>query len=306
MREKRPNTTPPTRRCGCFRRCAPGASLDGGGGDRAFLRDVFYPAAKDILDWHRRGTWYGIGVDPEDHLLRAGGPGTQLTWMDARVGDWVVTPRDGKPVEINALWHGALCLMADWGDEVGEENGCRAEALAVRESFRAKFWNAERECLYDVLADGRSGVEAPAQPDFRGEPAATICWKRDQQQAVVRIVERELLTPVGLRTLDRGDPEYKPRYQGGPAERDGAYHQGTVWPWLMGPFVDAYLCAFGKTAETLAHCRRLVDQLEDAVARGPCLGSVPEIYDGDEPHTARGCPAQAWSVAELARLKGML
>ena len=270
------------------------------GGDRAFLHDVFYPAAKDILDWHRRGTWFGIGVDPEDRLLRAGGPDTQLTWMDARANGRAVTPRNGKPVEINALWHAALCLMADWGDE-----GCRAEALAVRESFRAKFWNSGRECLYDVLAeDGPVSKLRPNQ--IFAVSLGNDLLEPDQQQAVVRIVERELLTPVGLRTLDRSDPDYKPRYQGGPAERDGAYHQGTVWPWLMGPFVDAYLCAFGKTPETLAYCRKLVGQLEDAAARGPCLGSVPEIYDAQEPHTARGCPAQAWSVAELARLKWML
>jgi glycogen debranching enzyme len=269
-------------------------------GDRAFLTEVFYPAAKDILEWHRRGTWYGIGVDPEDRLLRAGGPGTQLTWMDARVGDWVVTPRDGKPVEINALWHAALCLMADWGDD-----DSRTEALAVRESFRAKFWNAEQKCLYDVLApDGPVSKLRPNQ--IFAVSLGNDLLERDQQQAVVRIVEHELLTPVGLRTLDRGDPEYKPHYQGGPRERDGAYHQGTVWPWLMGPFIDAYLCAFGKTAETLAYSRRLVEQFEDAVTRGPCLGSVPEIYDAEKPHIARGCPAQAWSVAELARLRGML
>jgi len=270
------------------------------GGDRTFFRDVFYPAAKDILEWHRRGTWYGIGVDPEDRLLRAGGPGTQLTWMDAKVGDWVVTPRDGKPVEINALWHGALCLMADWGDE-----SCRVEALAVRESFRAKFWNAERQCLYDVIA--QSGPVSKLRPNqIFAVSLGNDLLERNQQQAVVRIVERELLTPVGLRTLDRGDPEYKPHFQGGPRERDGAYHQGTVWPWLMGPFVDAYLCAFGKTPETLAHCRGLVEHFEDAVTSGPCLGSVPEIYDAEEPHIARGCPAQAWSVAELLRMRRML
>jgi len=270
------------------------------GGDRAFLTEVFYPAAKDILDWHRRGTWFGIGVDSADRLLRAGGPDTQVTWMDARADGRAVTPRNGKPVEINALWHGALCLMADWGDE-----GCRAEALAVRESFRAKFWDSGRECLYDVLAeDGPVSKLRPNQ--IFAVSLGNDLLERDQQQAVVRIVERELLTPVGLRTLDRGDPDYKPRYQGGPAERDGAYHQGTVWPWLMGPFVDAYLCAVGKTPETLANCRKLVDRLEDAAARGPCLGSVPEIYDAEEPHIARGCPAQAWSVAELARLKWML
>jgi glycogen debranching enzyme len=275
------------------------------GGDRAFLGDVFFPAAKDILDWHRRGTWFGIGVDPEDRLLRAGGPGTQLTWMDARVNGRAVTPRHGKPVEINALWHGALCLMAEWGDEA-----CRSEALAVRESFRRKFWNAERQCLYDVLAeDGPVSKIRPNQVFTVSLGAVSLgndLLDRDQQQAVVRIVERELLTPVGLRTLERGDPEYKPRYEGGPAERDGAYHQGTVWPWLMGPFIDAYLCAFGKTPETLAYCRGLAGRFEEAVTRGPCLGSVPEIYDADEPHRARGCPAQAWSVAELARLKALL
>jgi glycogen debranching enzyme len=283
------------------------------GGDRAFLGDVFYPAAKDILDWHRRGTWYGIGVDPSDHLLRAGGRAgacagaedTQVTWMDARADGRAATPRHGKPVEINALWHGALCLMADWGDEVGSSNACRAEALAVRESFRRKFWDHGRQCLYDVLAeDGPVSKLRPNQ--IFAVSLGNDLLEPSQQQAVVRIVERELLTPVGLRTLDRGDPEYQPRYRGGPAERDGAYHQGTVWPWLMGPFVDAYLCAFGKTPETLAYCRRLVEQLEDAAALGPCLGSVPEIYDAEEPHIARGCPAQAWSVAELARLKAML
>jgi glycogen debranching enzyme len=270
------------------------------GGDREFLNDVFLPAARDILEWHRRGTWYGIGVDPKDHLLHAGGPDTQVTWMDARVNGMAVTPRHGKPVEINALWHGALCLMADWGDE-----SCRAEARAVRDSFRAKFWNSAGGCLYDVL-----GVDGPV-PKLRPNQIFAVSLGSDllasaQQQAVVRIVERELLTPVGLRTLDRGDPEYKPRYQGGPVDRDAAYHQGTVWPWLLGPFVDAYLCAFGKTPETLAYRRRLIGRLEDAGARGPCLGSVPEIYDGDAPHIARGCPAQAWSVAELARIKARL
>ncbi len=283
------------------------------GGDGEFLRDVFYPAAQDILDWHRRGTWFGIGVDSSDRLLRAGGRAgrgaggedTQLTWMDARAEGRAVTPRAGKPVEINALWHGALCLMADWGDEK-----CRAEALAVRESFRQKFWNAEKQCLYDVLAD--DGPVSKLRPNqIFAVSLGNDLLDRAGQQAVVRIVERELLTPVGLRTLDCGDPEYKPRYQGGPAERDAAYHQGTVWPWLMGAFVDAYLCAFGKTPETLAYCRRLVERFEDEVTRGPCLGSVPEIFDAErpdaeEPHIARGCPAQAWSVAELARMKGML
>jgi glycogen debranching enzyme len=277
------------------------------GGEKIFLRDVFYPAAKDILDWHRRGTWYGIAADPADHLLRAGTPGTQLTWMDVKVGDWVVTPRHGKPVEINALWHGALCLAADWADELGDAQAgsLRAEALLVRESFRAKFWNPERSCLYDVLTDdGPIRKLRPNQIFAVSLPHDLL--EEDQQQNVVRIVEQELLTSVGLRTLERADPDFKPRYEGSPRDRDAAYHQGTVWPWLLGPFVDAYLRAFGRSAETLAYCRNLVERLEEEAAKGGCLGSIAEIYDGDEPRYPRGCPAQAWSVAEMARLKASL
>ncbi|HWZ31389.1 MAG TPA: amylo-alpha-1,6-glucosidase [Bryobacteraceae bacterium] len=264
-------------------------------GDREFFRKTFYPAAKNIVDWHFRGTWFGIGVDPEDHLLRAGTPGTQLTWMDAKVGDWVVTPRHGKAVEINALWHAALSLMADWG-ESGEY---QREADLVKASFRRKFWNAERGCLYDLLTD--SGPVAKFRPN---QIFGVGLLAPDEQRSVVRAVERELLTPVGLRTLEHSDPEYKGRYQGSPVERDGAYHQGTVWPWLLGPYVDAYLSAFGPTDQNLEYCAGLVDRLE--AAGGGCLGSIPEIYDGDEPHRAGGCPAQAWSVAEALRIRSLL
>jgi predicted glycogen debranching enzyme len=268
------------------------------GGDRAFLRDVFYPAAKEIIDWHQRGTWYGIKVDPEDHLLSAGTPGTQLTWMDAKVGDWVVTPRHGKPVEINALWHAALCSMAEWSGEAQYH----LEADRVRESFRARFWNPDRECLYDLLTpDGPVAKVRPNQ--IFAVSLANELLGPDRQRAVVRVVERELLTPVGLRTLERSDPDYRPRYEGSPVERDGAYHQGTVWPWLLGPFIDAYLIALGRTPENLARCKRLVDALEGEAAKSGCLGSIAEIYDGDEPRYPRGCPAQAWSVAEIARVK---
>jgi glycogen debranching enzyme len=270
------------------------------GGDRAFLHDVFLPAAREIVDWHRRGTMYGIGVDPRDHLLRAGDSGTQLTWMDAKIGDRVITPRHGKAVEINALWHAALCLMGEWGDE-----DCRAESLRVRESFRKAFWNADRQCLYDVLHE--VGAVAKLRPNqIFAVSLGNDLLEASQQQAVVRIVERELLTPVGLRTLERSDPDYKPRYEGGPVERDEAYHQGTVWPWLLGPFVDAYLMAFGRTPETLEYCRGLVRQLDQEAARGPLLGSIAEIYDAEEPRYGRGCPAQAWSVAEAQRLRALL
>jgi glycogen debranching enzyme len=272
------------------------------GGSRDFLRDVFYPKAKEIVEWHRRGTWYGIHVDASDGLLSAGTPGTQLTWMDAKVGDWVVTPRHGKPVEINALWHGALCLMADWALELGDAADYASEALRVREGFRAKFWNAERSCLYDLLS------ESGPVTKFRPNQIFAVSLRHglldnSQERAVVQGVEKELLTPVGLRTLEPSDLEYKPHYRGSPWERDGAYHQGTVWPWLMGPFVDAYLSAFGATPDTLAYCSSLIVGLEEEAARSGCLDSIAEIYDGDAPRFPRGCPAQAWSVAEVARVK---
>jgi glycogen debranching enzyme len=274
------------------------------GGDRRFLK-VFYPAAVDIVEWHRRGTHYAIGVDANDGLLSAGTPGTQLTWMDAKVGDWVVTPRHGKPVEINALWHGALCLMSEWARELGDAAASaryQAEADRARDSFRARFWNPARQCLYDVVrTEGPVDKMRPNQIFAVSLPYGLL--ERDRQQAVVRIVQQELLTPVGLRTLERSDPEYKPRYQGSSLERDGAYHQGTVWPWLMGPFIDAYLEAFGSSPESLEYCRGLVAGLEHESAHRGCLGSVAEIYDAEEPRYPRGCPAQAWSVAELQRVR---
>jgi glycogen debranching enzyme len=272
------------------------------GGDRAFLKQVFYPAAKEIIDWHTRGTWFGIGVDPADGLLRAGTADTQLTWMDAKVGDWVVTPRHGKPVEINALWHAALCSMAEWAAECGDSGDYRAQAKRVRRSFRAAFWNPERRCLYDVIgADGPADQIRPNQIFAVSLPYHLLDGL--QQRAVVRMVQHRLLTPVGLRTLDPADPDYRGRYEGGPVERDGAYHQGTVWPWLLGPFIDAYLAAFGATKENEAYCKQLLRGLEMESATRGCIGSIAEVYDGDEPRYPRGCPAQAWSVAEFARLQ---
>jgi glycogen debranching enzyme len=263
------------------------------GGDPAFLRDVFYPAAKEIIEWHAHRS------DPHDSLLSVG---PRLTWMDTKF-----TPRSGKPVEINALWHAALSLMAEWAHALGDpaESGHRAEANRVRENFRARFWNPQRECLYDVLApEGPDAKVRPNQIFAVSLPFGLL--EPDRQQAVVRIVERELLTPLGLRTLEPSDPEYKPRYEGSPAERDAAYHQGTVWPWLMGPFVDARLTAFGRTEENLDFCRELVTELEARAALAGCIGSIAEIYDAEEPRYPRGCPAQAWSVAEIARLKASL
>jgi glycogen debranching enzyme len=208
-------------------------------------------------------------------------------------------------VEINALWHGALCSMAEWSVALGDASGAErygAAAARVRTSFRAKFWNPVRQCLYDLLTpEGPVNKIRPNQLFAVSLPYDLL--DRDQQQAVMRAVSAKLLTPVGLRTLDPADPEYQPRYEGGRVDRDGAYHQGTVWPWLMGPYVDAYLAAYGRTADSIEVCRDLVRGLENESARHGCLGSIAEIYDGDEPRYPRGCPAQAWSVAEIARVK---
>jgi len=273
------------------------------GGSASFLRDEFLPAGKEILRWHREGTHHGIRVDPADHLLAQGEPGVQLTWMDAKVGDRVITPRHGKPVEINALYYNALRLMSLWAHGCGDAKGAASyarEADAVERSFEQAFWNPERGCLYDVIdPDGR--------PDPRLRPnqifAVSLPFpllRPEQREAVVRTVEQKLLTPYGLRTLAPGESEYAPRYAGGPAERDGAYHQGTVWPWLLGPFIRAYLAAFGRTPDTLARCREFLAPLEAHLDEA-CLGSVSEVFDAEPPHRPGGCPAQAWSVSELLR-----
>jgi predicted glycogen debranching enzyme len=273
------------------------------GGDRGFVRDVFYPRAKESLEWHARGTHYGIRVDPSDGLLVAGDPGSQLTWMDARVGDRVVTPRHGKPVEINALYFNALrfveSLAAELGDE-GEARACRAAADRLQGSFLRLYWDARRECLFDVVHDsGPDGRMRPNQIFAVSLPRSML--SAAQMQRVVRAVEKALLTPYGLRTLAPDEAEYHPHYRGSMRERDGAYHQGTVWPWLLGPFVTAYLRAFGSTHENIAHCRGLVAGLERHLGEA-CLGTVSEIFDGDPPHAPGGSCAQAWSVGELYRV----
>jgi glycogen debranching enzyme len=239
-------------------------------------------------------------VDPSDGLLVAGGEGTQLTWMDAKVNGRVITPRQGKPVEINALYYNALRLMGQWARALGEtENAAAYEqrAAIVKRSFAGAFWNGQRNCLYDVIT--------PDGPDPRLRPnqifAVSLPFQLlepPQRAAVVRAVEAELLTPVGLRTLARGEPGYLPHYRGGVLERDSAYHQGAVWPWLLGPYIRAYLRAFGNSAENVSHCRNLLLRLEQHLNEA-CLGTVSEIFEAEPPYRPAGAPAQAWSVAEL-------
>ena len=279
----------------------------GAGGDRRFLLDTFYPAAREIIRWHHRGTHHGIVVDPADGLLVGGSEGTQLTWMDARVDGRVITPRHGKPVEINALWYNALCLMAEWGVEAGDAGhaaGYDLMAETAARSFDRLFWNPARGCLHDVIRpDGPDPRIRPNQIFAVSLPFPLLSPER--RAAVVDVVERELLTPVGLRTLARGEPDYVPHYRGGPAERDGAYHQGTVWPWLLGPFVRAFLRVRGRTAETLARGRALLAGLERHLDEA-CIGHVSEVFDAEPPHRPGGAPAQAWSVAEPLSLLSIL
>jgi predicted glycogen debranching enzyme len=266
--------------------------------DHALLRDL-YPTLRDIINWHRRGTRYGIAVDPNDGLLRAGGAGVQLSWMDAKFGDWVVTPRTGKAVEVNALWHFALEHMAMWAQILGQvEDGARhaSEAQRVRESFNVSFWSEEAGYLYDVI-DGPGGVDLSLRPNqifaVSLAPGLLDAWRA---RAVVDICGRELLTPVGLRSLSPRHPDYAATYAGGARERDAAYHQGTVWSWLLGPFVLAHYRVYGDAAQAQALLAGLAPHLREA-----CLGTISEIFDGQAPHTPRGCVAQAWSVAETLR-----
>jgi predicted glycogen debranching enzyme len=266
--------------------------------DYEFVRTNFYMVLNDILDWHIRGTRYGIRVD-DDGLLQAGEAGVQLTWMDAKVGDWVVTPRHGKPVEIQALWYNALCVMRDFAERFGEaERARKYDEMAARAhtSFRQQFWNDATNCLYDVVnGDERDGAIRPNQIFALSLPHALLTGEK--AKAVLAVVERELLTPVGLRSLSPNDPNYIPRYSGGVLERDGAYHQGTVWAWLMGPFITAHLKVYDdrKRAQQLLTGFRA--HLHEAG-----LGQVAEIFDAEPPHAPRGCIAQAWSVAELLRV----
>lgn len=267
--------------------------------DYDFVRANFYDVLTEIVDWHVRGTRYGIGVDA-DGLLQAGEPGVQLTWMDAKVGDWVVTPRMGKPVEIQALWYNALCVMKDFALRFGEEErASRYAAMAAQAftSFHQQFWNPVTDCLYDVVNGAeRDGSLRPNQLLALSLPHALVTGEAAQR--VLAVVERELLTPVGLRSLAPSDPRYVPRYQGGILERDGAYHQGTVWAWLMGPFLTAYLNAYGTSGR--AQVAQWLAEFQERM-REAGLGQIAEIYDAEPPHTPRGCIAQAWSIAEVLR-----
>ncbi|HEV3080366.1 MAG TPA: amylo-alpha-1,6-glucosidase [Gemmataceae bacterium] len=268
-------------------------------GDRDLLRFML-PRLKDVVAHHVHGTDFGIGVDADDGLLKQGAAGYQLTWMDAKVGDWVVTPRRGKAVEINALWYNALCLLENWLREEGEESTAQslgAQARKARQSFNRRFWYEKGGYLFDVV-DGESGDDPACRPNqifAMSLPHAIL--DRERWQPVLEVVRARLLTPVGLRSLAPDDANYKSKYFGDLRSRDAAYHQGTVWAWLIGPFIDAWLKIHSKD---FAGARKFLAAFENHLDEA-CLGSISEIFDAEAPFTPRGCIAQAWSVAEVLR-----
>ena len=270
--------------------------------DRTTLK-LLLPALIDIVEQHLRGTKFNIRVDPIDGLLTQGEEGYQLTWMDAKIDDWVVTPRRGKPVEINALWYNALQLLADWLRRTGnaptaqryEEHAQHAHA-----SFNQRFWFADGGYLFDVVdCDGKKGTQ-----DVSCRPNQIFAISLDHPVldeerwgSVVEVVRSKLLTPLGLRSLSPEDPEYKPIYSGDLRSRDGAYHQGTVWTWLIGPFIDAWLKVHSNDKQG---ARKFLEAFPVHLSDNG-LGTISEVFDANAPHLAGGCIAQAWSVAEVLR-----
>lgn len=273
-------------------------------GDEAFITELL-PVLDDIVAWHIRGTRHGIHVDT-DGLLTAGEQGQQLTWMDAKVDGWVVTPRRGKPVEIQALWYNALCIyaaLARFVQAPAAHSDAQARAAQVQTRFSEVFWNAEQDCLFDVVdVDGQAGQhDASVRPNqllALSLPFALVEGERARK--ILQVAHDQLATPRGLRSLSPKDPAYRGRYGGPPLERDGAYHQGTVWGWLIGPYLMAWLRHGGAEGRliTQAALDAFAEHLDDG-----CVGTIAEVFDGDAPHEPRGTVAQAWSVAELLRVQ---
>jgi predicted glycogen debranching enzyme len=265
------------------------------------LLHILIPKFVEIIDAHFRGTLFGIGVDLNDGLLKQGHEGTHLTWMDAQCGDWIVTPRRGKTVEINALWYNALCLIIKWLQQEKIENPNLDKyvkyAEMARKSFNERFWYQKGGYLYDIV-DGENGDDASLRPNqifAISLPNAVL--EEKYWQPVLDIVQSRLLTPFGLRSLSSDNPEYKAKYFGDLRSRDAAYHQGTVWTWLIGPFIDAFL---KKNPNDKAKARDFLKDFEMHLNQS-CIGTISEIFDAEKPFISRGCISQAWSVAEVLR-----
>ncbi len=267
--------------------------------DWSLIKEL-YPTLNEIIEWHKRGTLYNICVDPSDGLLHAGAPGVQLTWMDAKVDDWVVTPRRGKPVEVNALWYCALRCMESWAIHLSYDALEYAQLLTqVRENFARRFWYEEGGYLYDVVdVDGVAGQNDPAlRPNqLFAASLTTHLLNEEQTRSMLQKVTDALLTPMGLRSLSPQDPDYQPHFNGPRKERDAAYHQGAVWPWLIGPYIDVHVRLYNDCLQLLPLLQPLVKHLWD-----DCVGSICEVAEPEAPFAPGGCFAQAWSVAELLR-----
>lgn len=269
--------------------------------DRATLH-LLLPSLIDIAEHHLRGTKFNIHVDPEDGLLVQGEQGYQLTWMDAKMGDWVVTPRRGKAVEINALWYNVLSLLTKWLRETDNAAADRYESCAsqARRSFNKRFWYAEGGYLFDVVdCNGENGThDVSCRPNqLFAVSLDNPVLDQERWSSVLKVVEEKLLTPLGLRSLSPDDPEYKPIYSGDLRSRDGAYHQGTVWAWLIGPFIDAWLKVHPGDKQS---ARKFLEVFPRHLSDDG-VGTISEVFDARAPHMAGGCIAQAWSVAEVLR-----
>jgi len=265
-------------------------------GDRTLVDDLLSRMER-ALSWYERGTINGIEVDPEDGLLRGFAPGLHLTWMDAQFWDWIVTPRMGKPVEVQALWYNALRLLADWKAERQQNNiDLLSAAERCRASFNRRFWDPTRSYCLDVV-DGPTGDDPSLRPNQLFAMSLTHpILDREHWEPVLDVVDRELLTPYGLRTLAPSDPKYRGTYAGGQPSRDNAYHQGTVWPWLLGAYIDAARKVRGDDWDYLPLLHPLIENCGRNI-----LGQPNEIFDGDPPHNPAGCIARAWNVAEILR-----
>ena len=270
------------------------------------LLEQLFPALTDVITWHQRGTRYGIHWDDQDGLMAGGEAGVQLTWMDAKVGDWVVTPRRGKPVEINALWYNALVLMAEFSQHLGRSPQPYQELAQFAHQGFQRFWSNELGYCYDVIDSDTAagGLDSSLRPNqllavlFPRQPQRFApLLTPEQSRAIVQICGRHLLTAHGLRSLAPQDPQYQSHYGGSPLERDGAYHQGTVWGWWLGLFAEAHYRVHHDRTQALDLLQPLGQQLHSQ-----CLGSLGEIFDGDPPFTPRGAFAQAWTVAEVLRV----
>ena len=272
--------------------------------DRSLLKELF-PRLVEIIQWHQRGTDFGIGMDPEDCLLRANAPGLQLTWMDAKIDAWVVTPRHGKPVEVNALWYCALACMEKWAADLSIDAFQYGQLRAqVERSFVKRFWYEQGGYLYDVVdVDGIKGQnDASLRPNqLLAASLSHHLLTKAQAHSILQQVTEHLLTPLGLRTLSPQDPAYHASFNGDPLHRDSAYHQGAAWPWLLGPYVDVHMRVFHDCNAILPLLTPLVRHLWEE-----CIGSISEVAEPERPFTPAGCFAQAWSVAELLRIWLML